>query len=84
MGVKQLANVISKVFNDEIGTIPDGFTDCSLKNSGTATATITQGGNSWELEAGEVFSFGTRKDNDAWMQVEVDARGTIVKCVYFN
>jgi hypothetical protein len=84
MGVKELASVLVKKFNNEIGIVPEGFANASFKNMGNASASLTQNGQTFTLGQGEVFSFGSRKDADAWMQVEVDATGTVVECVYYR
>ena len=84
MGIIQLRSIKSLRFDNTIGEVPEGFSQASFRNLGDNPATLTQNGNSWTLAKGEVFNIGNRKDEDAWMLVEVDASSTIVECVYFK
>jgi len=68
--------------NDSIAFLPQGFSECSIINTGDADAILTQNGQSWTLPAGNVYQLSSTFSTNAWMAISINAVGTTVTATY--
>jgi len=83
MGLRKLQGVDVKVFDNVSGDVPEGFNTATFNNIGVTDAILTQNGKPWTLPKGQIYTFGYRMDNNAWLAVNCNAVGTKVECTYY-
>jgi hypothetical protein len=81
--IADLVGITVKTVINDTSTIDNGFQCASLSNLGSASATITQNGQSFILPSGSTFNFPVREGNKSWYGLSIVATTTTVQVVYF-